>query len=305
MSTRESVDTKQTPGHFDWTLGNKIRDGRFGPVFLALRTDTAELITAEKLVLDEPVTASVIRDRVISHLESKHVYPRQPNVVSYLGHQLKEGHIFILTEYSAGGTLRDFVQHYGALPHPLARALLRQIVLGLEQLQMQGFAVVFLDSKNVLMDNKGGVKIEAPLLDITLTAQPLPPTILTLPELILGQQNTRKADVWLLGIIAAQMLTGDCEIAEASSASPASSASTVAAQIQKAQGPAWELPLPQNVASKLDEQASEFLRQCLTLWVFATTMLHVDRMTDTFYSDINQRASVSDLKEHPFLSLEQ
>lgn len=251
---------KQTPGHFDWTLGNKIRDGRYGPVFLALRADTAELITAEKLVLDEPGTSPVITtDRVVLHLESKQVYPSQPNVVSYLGHQLKDEHNFILTEYSPGGTLRDFVQRYGAIPQPLACAVLRQIILGLEQLQTQGFAVVFLDAKNVLMDNKGGAKIEAPLLDITFTGQPLPPTILTLPELILGQQSMRKADVWLLGIIAAQMLTGDCNIAGASSAS------TVVAQVKQAQGSAWELPVPEDVASKLDEQASDFLRKCLTL----------------------------------------
>lgn len=280
MSTPESVDVKQAPGHFDWTLGNKIRDGRFGPVFTALRTDTAELITAEKIVLDEPGTSSVSTDRVVSHLQSKQVYPGQPNVVSYLGFQLKEGHVYILAEYSAGGTLRDFVQRYGAIPQPLACAVLRQTVLGLEQLQAQGFAVVFPDAKNVLMDNKGGVKIEAPLLDMTLTGQPLPPAISTLPELILGQQDMQKADVWLLGIIAAQLLTGDCSIAEASSAS------TVAAQIKQAQGSVWELPVSPDVASKLDEQASDFLRRCLTF-------------------DISQRASISDLKEHPFLSVKQ
>lgn len=97
--------------------------------------------------------------------------------------------------------------------------------------------MVFLDSKNVLVDNKCGVKIEAPLLDITVTGQPLPATILTLPEVILGEQNMRKADVWLLGIIAAQIFTGDCNIVDASSTS------TVAAQIKQAQEPAWEPPI--------------------------------------------------------------
>ncbi|KUI72365.1 Mitogen-activated protein kinase kinase kinase ANP1 [Cytospora mali] len=259
MSTYESVDMKQTiTSHFDWHLGGKIRDGRFGPVFTGLRPDTGELFTAERLVVDEPSSSAVTIDRVLSHLEDNQALPSQPNVVSYLGHQRKEGDIYILTEYSAGGTLQDFVPKKGTVPQPLARALLRQTVLGLEQLQAQGFAVVFLDAKNVFVDNKGGVKIEAPLLDITSTGQALPPTVLTLPELILGQQDMRKADVWLLGIIAAQLLTGDCNIVNASSVS------SVAAQIKQAQGPAWELPISQKVASKLDEKALDFLRQCLT-----------------------------------------
>ncbi|KUI61572.1 Protein kinase byr2 [Cytospora mali] len=280
MSTHESVDTEQTTTHFDWHLGGKIRDGRFGPVFTGLRPDTGELFTAEKLVLDEPGTSSVTIDRVLSRLKDNQALPSQPNVVSYLGYQRKEGDIYILREYSAGGTLQDFVPKKGTVPQPLARSLLRQIVLGLEQLQTQGFAVVFLDAKNVFVDNKGGVKIEAPLLDITLTGQALPPTVLALPELILGRQNMRKADVWLLGILAAQLLTGDCNIAKAISAS------SVAAQIEQAQGPAWELPISQKVASNLDEKAFEFLRQCLTF-------------------DIDQRATISDLKEHPFLSVKQ
>lgn len=134
MLPHKSIAEEQTPGRFDWSLGNKIRDGRYGPVFVALRTDTAELITAEKLILDEPGTSSVTRARVLSHLESKTIYQNQPNVVSYLGHQLKERHLFVLTEYLTGGPLQDFVQGNGAVPQPLARMILRQIVLGLEQM---------------------------------------------------------------------------------------------------------------------------------------------------------------------------
>lgn len=258
-STSGTVDLKQATSQFDWDLGNKIRDGRFGPVFIGLRADTAELITAERIVLDEPSISSIATDRLVSHLEGKQAYPSGPNIVSYLGYRLKEGHIYLLTEHTAGDTLRGIVQEYGTIPQSLARSILRQTVLGLEQLQLQGFAVVFLDSGNVLMDNKVGVKIEPPLLDITFTGQALPSTISTLPELILGHQNMRKADVWLLGIIAAQLLTGDCNIADASSAN------TVAAQIKQAGGPTWELPISEDLASKIDEKASAFLDQCLTL----------------------------------------
>ncbi|KAL1859661.1 hypothetical protein Daus18300_009526 [Diaporthe australafricana] len=246
MSAREIPNRKHTSSSFDWAIGSKIKDGRYGPVYLALRDDTGELITAEKLVLDERGNSSVL-ESVASHLDSRLVTPSQPNVVSFLEYQVKEGHIFMLSEYLPGGTLQDM---------PLARSFLRQIVLGLEQLNRQGFAVIFVESANVMIDNKGIVKIEAPLLDGTVSGQPLPAAILALPELVLGQQNMRKADVWLLGIIAAQTLLGDCSIAGDSS---------VATKLKQAQESGLELLIPQEMASKLGGQSSDFIRQCLTV----------------------------------------
>lgn len=254
MSARESANRKQTSSSFDWTIGSKVRDGRYGPVYLALRDDTAELITAEELVLDESNSSQL--ESVASHLQSRLLTPGQPNVVSFLGYQAKEGNIFILSEYMPGGTLQDFIKQYGPIPQPLARSFLRQIVLGLEQLQRQGSAVIFIESANVMIDNKGLVKIEAPLLDVTVSGQSLPATILSLPELVLDQQNMRKADVWLLGIIAAQTLLGDSSIAGDSS---------VATKLKQPRGSGLELLIPQETASKLDEPASDFIRRCLTM----------------------------------------
>jgi serine/threonine protein kinase len=122
----------------------------------------------------------------MSNLESKKTGPIAPNVVTYLGYQQKDEHIYILTEWSAGSTLQDFVTKYGAISESLARLILYQIILGLEQLQKEGLALVFLDWSNIFLDHKATVKLEAPLLDITVTGQSLSPRVLTLPELILG-----------------------------------------------------------------------------------------------------------------------
>ncbi|KKY31150.1 putative ste ste11 protein kinase [Diaporthe ampelina] len=204
-----------------------------------------------------------------------------PNVISYLGCQLKEGRIFVLTEYLPGGTLRDLIRNYGAVPQPLARSILRQAVLGLQQLHEQGIAPMFLELDNVLMDNVGSVKVEAPLLDAATTGTGkalLPTTLAPPPELLLGQQDVRKADVWLLGVMAAQLLTGDCSLADGTSDGP------VATRTKEAQGSsALGLLIPGRVAGRFDGRASDLIRQCLCM-------------------DTNHRPSVSDLLEHPFLN---
>lgn len=256
MSTPKPAEKKHSSTSLDWFLGSKIRDGRYGPVFLGMRSDTGEFISAEELTpQDKQGEDAPTLEGMVATIESRLAGPSQPNVISCLGYQRKDGRMFILTEYLPGGTLRDLIRNYGAIPQPLARTITRQVALGLEQLRGQGTAPVFLDLDMVMMDNVGVVKIEAPLLDVA--GQPLSSGILAPPpEVLLGQQDTRKADVWLLGVMAAQLLTGKSSLAEGGSA---------AEQIKQAQGSALELLVPEDAASKLDEKASDFIRQCFSV----------------------------------------
>lgn len=259
MSTSEDADREHTSNTFDWTIGRKVRDGRYGPVFVGLRADTTELISAEQVTPQgEPGAASAL-ESVVATLEARLASPAQPNVISYLGYELRGKSIFVLTEYLPGGTLRDLIRGYGAIPQPLARSILRQVASGLGQLRGQGISPVFLDLGIVMMDNVGMIKIEAPLPDAA--GEPLPSGILAPPpELLQGQQeDLGSADVWLLGVMAAQLLTGDCGLAKGGSGG------SVAERIKEAQGSALEILVPGNVASKLDAKALDLIRQCLSM----------------------------------------
>lgn len=258
MSTEEAADGQHTSHDFDWTIGSKIRDGRYGPVFLGLRTDTGDLISAEELAPEGEERSTSTPESVGAILKSRLASPSQPNVISLLGYQRKEGRMFVFTEYLPGGTLRDLIRSYGAVPQALARNIVRQVALGLEQLQKQEIGPVFLDLDIVMMDNVGAVKIEAPLLGVA--GLPLPPAILAPPpESLGGQHDLLKADVWLLGVMAAQLLTGDCSLAGGRSAG------SVVEQIKQAQGSALELVVTKDVAGKLEKEASDLIRQCLSM----------------------------------------
>lgn len=221
---------------------------------LALQEDTGELLTAELLEVpgDPRALQSLLSDLDKTQLEGNEGHP---NIVPYLGHHREEDKFYILAKYLPGGTLRDFVREYGALPQPLARSLLRQIVLGLHHLQEQGRAVTLVNSENILMGHDGTPKIEAPLLDVTVTGHAFPPAFASLPEVVVGQRSMRKADVWLLGVVAAEIFSGNGELAVSLSGS-------IASQIKQDGGSNWDLWVPQNVAEKLDEPTLDFLRQC-------------------------------------------
>lgn len=118
---------------------------------------------------------------------------------------------------------------------------------------------VLLDSAHVAVTSKGTVKIHADpfFLNVTTAGNPptLPPAALTLPEVVLGQRDMRSADVWLLGMVAAEMLSGDSNIAR-------SDGNNFAPEIEVGKGSALARILPQPKRDKLDEAAQDFLSQC-------------------------------------------
>jgi serine/threonine protein kinase len=280
MATNQSIDGKHTSRSFDWILGCKVRDGRYGPVYLGLRSDSGELISSEELTPGEPGTASAV-ESVVATLESRLAGPSHPNVISLLGYEIheegeekdegtkrrKRRKILVLTEYVPGGSLRDLIQRYGAVPAPLARSILRHVVLGLEQLRGRGIAPVLLDLEMVFLDNVGVARVEAPLLlavDTTCTgagradALVAPPPELLLPPL--GQDGLGKADAWLLGVVAAQMLLGRVAL------ETGRSTGSVASQIKGFRGTcAVEILIPEEAAGELDGDALGLIRQCLCM----------------------------------------
>lgn len=102
--------------------------------------------------------------------------------------------------------MQDFIEQHGTIEQDIMQVYLGPLAMGLEALQEQKFATAFLDSINILLTSKLTLKIELPVLDVK---RPL--GMLTLPELILDcspPRNMRRADVWLLGIVAAEALSG-------------------------------------------------------------------------------------------------
>lgn len=104
-------------------------------------------------------------------------------------------------------------------------------------------------------------KMAAPIIDLKVAGYAaLPPGVLTVPELIPDgplPSNMPKVDVWLLGIVAAEALSGDFLTD--------TSARRIRAHFREKEGSAWELFVPRDVAEKLDTHAVDFLRQCFML----------------------------------------
>ena len=65
----------------------------------------------------------------------------------------------IFLEYVPGGSVAALLRNYGAFEEPLVRNFVRQILEGLHYVHERGIVHRDIKGANVLVDNKGGIKI--------------------------------------------------------------------------------------------------------------------------------------------------
>ncbi|KAG0174420.1 ATP binding [Apophysomyces sp. BC1015] len=222
--TVQSPTEKVKELSLEWMKGSLIGRGTFGDVYLGLNPISGELMAVKQVEL--PVVNSATEERKKSMVEAlrreiallKELH--HENIVQYLGSQTDDAHFSIFLEYVPGGSVAGLLASYGAFQEPLVKSFVRQILKGLNYLH--GKDIVHRDIKgaNVLVDNKGGVKItdfgiskkvEEDMMQVAAPHRPsLQGSIFWMaPEVVKQTQYTRKADVWSLGCMIVEMVTGD------------------------------------------------------------------------------------------------
>ena len=213
-----------------WMKGALIGQGTFGSVFLALHAVTGELMAVKQVEVASNNSNSAIDKRKESMINA---FKREidllrdlqhQNIVQYLGSNSDDAHFNIFLEYVPGGSVAGMLNTYGQLLEPLIRNFVRQILAGLSYLH--GRDIIHRDIKgaNVLVDNKGNIKISdfgiSKRVEASALLQPakngghihrpsLQGSVFWMaPEVVKQTSYTRKADIWSLGCLIVEMFTG-------------------------------------------------------------------------------------------------
>ncbi len=129
------------------------------------------------------------------------------------------GQLYFVMEYVDGSDLARVIQERGALPVPEAVAVATQVCEALEYAHARG--VIHRDIKpgNVLIDAEGHAKVAdfglARIEDralrafLTMTGAPLGSADFVAPEVLLGKEADARADLYAVGVMLYQMLTGE------------------------------------------------------------------------------------------------
>ena len=212
-----------------WMQGSLIGQGSFGSVFLALHAMTGELMAVKQVEVPSNSNSEMNKRKqgMVAALKREIDLLRDlqhPNIVQYLGSNSDEEHFNIFLEYVPGGSVAAMLNQYGQLHEPLIRNFVRQILAGLSYLHGQDIIHRDIKGANVLVDNKGNIKISdfgiSKRVEASALLQPghagggihrpsLQGSVFWMaPEVVKQTSYTRKADIWSLGCLIVEMFTG-------------------------------------------------------------------------------------------------
>ncbi|KAF9535311.1 hypothetical protein CPB83DRAFT_841559 [Crepidotus variabilis] len=207
-----------------WIKGALIGAGSFGKVYLGMDASSGLLMAVKQVELPtgsgpnqerkkSMLTALEREIELLKNLEHE-------NIVQYLYSSIDDEFLNIFLEYVPGGSVTALLRNYGAFEETLVKNFVRQILQGLDYLH--GRDIIHRDIKgaNILVDNKGGVKISdfgisKKVDDNLLTGNRMNRPSLQgsvfwmAPEVVKQSSHTRKADIWSVGCLVVEMLTGE------------------------------------------------------------------------------------------------
>jgi eukaryotic-like serine/threonine-protein kinase len=197
-----------------YKLGSKLGSGGMSTVYLA-----------QDEVLDRPVAVKLLHREISEEVDQLERFRREaraaarlshPNLVSVIDAGEDEGRPYIVFEYVEGDTLKKRIQQEGEMP--VDEAIAYAIEIGRGLIAAHGRKLVHRDVKpqNVLIDRDGRAKVTdfgiARSLEsegMTATGRVLGTTDYVSPEQAMGEDVDERSDVYSLGVVFYEMLTGD------------------------------------------------------------------------------------------------
>ncbi|KAM9178792.1 serine/threonine-protein kinase ULK1 isoform 2-T2 [Mergus octosetaceus] len=209
----------ETVGKFEFSRKDLIGHGAFAVVFKGRHKEKPELEVAVKCINKKNLAKSqTLLGKEIKILkELKH-----ENIVALYDFQEMANSVYLVMEYCNGGDLADYLHTMRTLSEDTIRLFLQQIAGAMKMLHSKGIIHRDLKPQNILLSYAGGRKsnpnnirikiadfgfaryLQNNMMAATLCGSPM----YMAPEVIMSQHYDAKADLWSIGTIIYQCLTG-------------------------------------------------------------------------------------------------
>ena len=188
--------------------------GGMGIVFKAQDLDLDDVVAIKVLSPDWETDDQQLLQRFKREINLNRKI-KHPNVARIHDFGMSNDFPYITMEYVPGHDLRTIIQLEGKLPQARAISILRQIALGTEAAHKLGIIHRDLKSQNVMLEENGAVAIldfglargksnEQLTLDSVMVGTPHYMS----PEQALGRPTDARSDVYSIGVMAYELLTG-------------------------------------------------------------------------------------------------
>src|ERR687894_479258 len=207
-------------------MGKILVDERYEVKGLVGAGGMAEVFLAHDEVLDRDVALKMLKDKYTENDEFVERFKREaqsaaalshPNIVPIFDRGASEdGTYYIAMEYLSGGTLKDRILSKGALPTRTAAAVALQIAEALRAAHERGVIHRDIKPHNILITESGDVKVTdfgiaraASSSTMTRTGSILGTAHYISPEQAMGEHVGPSSDLYSLGVVLYEMLTGE------------------------------------------------------------------------------------------------
>src|SRR5919112_381638 len=197
-----------------YRLDAQIGAGGMSTVYRAFDT-TLERTVAVKLMHREIATDSAQLERFRREARAVAQFSH-PHIVGVIDAGEDDGRPYIVFEYVEGETLKERIRRCGRLPVDESLAYAIEITRALGAAHHRGIVHRDIKPQNVLIDEEGMAKVTdfgiARSLDeegLTADGRVLGTTDYVSPEQALGHAVNGQSDIYSLGVVLFEMLTGD------------------------------------------------------------------------------------------------
>lgn len=184
----------------------------------------ANVYLAWDTILGREVAVKVLRAEYANEKEFIARFDREAQAASSLSHPNivsiydvgEEDHVlYMVMEYVDGMTLKEYIQHFSPIPVSEAVDIMKQIASAISHAHENDIVHRDIKPQNILINKNGQVKVTDFGIAMALSATSLTQTNSILgsvhylsPEQARGGQATKKSDIYSIGIVFFELLTG-------------------------------------------------------------------------------------------------
>uniref|UniRef100_A0A1B6MS75 Protein kinase domain-containing protein n=1 Tax=Graphocephala atropunctata TaxID=36148 RepID=A0A1B6MS75_9HEMI len=210
-------------GDYEYSSRDLIGHGAFAVVFKGrLRSDHSQIVAIKSITKKSLAKSQNLLGKEIKILKELRELNHE-NVVALFDCKESANHVFLVMEYCNGGDLADYLSAKGTLSEDTIRLFLRQLAGAMKALHAKGVVHRDLKPQNILLSHTGNRPSPQPqhirlkiadfgfarfLQDGVMAATLCGSPMYMAPEVIMSLKYDAKADLWSLGTIVFQCLTG-------------------------------------------------------------------------------------------------
>lgn len=210
VATDTSCTEQMTFSLNDFEVGNRLGRGKFGKVYLA-RKDPEQYVCALKVLWKAQLRKQNVEHQLRREIEIM-ANLRHPNILRLYGFFHDEERVFLILEYAAGGELFNVLRDKGRFDCVTTARYIKDLASALAYCHRKHIIHRDIKPENLLLDHNGSIKlsdfgwsVHAPgKRRLTLCGTPdyLP------PEMVMRLEHDEGVDVWALGVLSYEFLTG-------------------------------------------------------------------------------------------------